>query len=738
MFAPDAPERKLRSAALQKLREDANARDRAAWAKIVDRASWEGYRDEELALLRKSLGRFPGRPKTIEVMTTKTIMGDGFRVENLVYESRPGLVVTANLYVPARATKAMPGIVIIHSHHNPKTQGELQDMGMTWARAGCLVLVPDQLGHGERRQHPFADAKSYPTPFKVGRQDYYFRYNLGLQLQLIGDSLMGWMVHDLMCGIDVLLQRPGIDKGRIIVLGSVAGGGDPAAVLAALDPRVSAVVPFNFGGAQPETKYPLPPDAERTFNYMGGGSWESTRNLRLSACDGFLPWLIVAAAAPRPLIYAHEFAWDEEHDPVWRRFQKIYSFYDARDKLAAMHGRGSVSGKPPDATHCNNIGTVHRTDIHPLFKKWFGIDAVEYQKRLPAEELLCLTAAAKDRFKPRLAHQLINQEADHMAFLRRDGLRPVQTVLQKLLSWHQGIQVPRGPITETVTEGNGIKHRYRTLVIRHADEPRVAVPLLWLQPAKANGKTPVVVAVAQAGKAGFLKHRADVIVQLLYSGVAVCLPDLRGTGEMRPRDAGRGRTGSDTAYSATELMHGKTLLGRQVQELLLVMEALRDQGAGPIALWGDSFAPVNTPDAKLAVPYDADGPQPKLGEPMGGLVVLLTALYAPKDAVRAVHIHGCLVRYRSALASPFIHVPHDAFVPGMAAVTDVGEIAMAIGQPVGIEAAIDAQNRRAGPKELAADFASDRLTLRDAPATPDVLAAWFVAKLQQSKRGASR
>ncbi len=88
----------------------------------------------------------------------------------------------------------MPGIVIIHSHHNPKTQGELQDMGMTWARAGCLVLVPDQLGHGERRQHPFVDAKSYPKPFKVGRQDYYFRYNLGVQLQLIGDSLMGWMV----------------------------------------------------------------------------------------------------------------------------------------------------------------------------------------------------------------------------------------------------------------------------------------------------------------------------------------------------------------------------------------------------------------------------------------------------------------------------------------------------------------------------------------------------------------
>jgi len=34
----------------------------------------------------------------------------------------------------------MPGIVLAHSHHNPKWEGELQDMGMTWARAGTAVL----------------------------------------------------------------------------------------------------------------------------------------------------------------------------------------------------------------------------------------------------------------------------------------------------------------------------------------------------------------------------------------------------------------------------------------------------------------------------------------------------------------------------------------------------------------------------------------------------------------------
>ena len=31
-----------------------------------------------------------------------------------------------------------------------------------------LVIVLDSLGHGERRAHPFVDAKSYPGTFRAG------------------------------------------------------------------------------------------------------------------------------------------------------------------------------------------------------------------------------------------------------------------------------------------------------------------------------------------------------------------------------------------------------------------------------------------------------------------------------------------------------------------------------------------------------------------------------------------
>ena len=63
-----------------------------------------------------------------------------------------------------------------------------------WARLGCMVLVMDQLGHGERRQHPFRTAADYSHKFAPGRQDYYFRYNTSIQLHVVGESLIGWMV----------------------------------------------------------------------------------------------------------------------------------------------------------------------------------------------------------------------------------------------------------------------------------------------------------------------------------------------------------------------------------------------------------------------------------------------------------------------------------------------------------------------------------------------------------------
>src|SRR5262245_37563177 len=416
VFTADDPRTKNLSRMLsdeaRRRMQEANLRESQTFAAITTREPWEAYRDARIKALRESLGTFPDVPKDMRVVVTRKLDGDAYRIENLVYETRPGLWATANLYLPTKPVAKMPGIIISHSHHTPKTHGELQDMGMTLARSGCAVLVPDHLGHGERRQHAFRTEKDYPKPFRPSRQDFYFRYNSALQLSVVGESLMGWMVWDLMRGVDVLLKQPTIDKDRIILLGAVAGGGDPAGVTAALDPRIACVVPFNFSGWQPESN--APPDPDREFAWFGEGYWETTRGLRGGAAGGFAHYVIVGSIAPRRLIYAHEFKWDPKIDPAWPRLQKIYGFYDAKDRLAFAHGAGSVRGAAgPDNTHCTHIGAVHRKMIYPALKVWFDMPIPEeYSKRRPSEELVCWTDEATAKLKPKKLHEVLGSLAD--------------------------------------------------------------------------------------------------------------------------------------------------------------------------------------------------------------------------------------------------------------------------------------------------------------------------------------
>jgi hypothetical protein len=203
VFPKDDPRAKdlprMMQADAKRRMQEANLRESKAFAAVTTRAQWEEYRDVRIQKLKESLGAWPAPPKEMRLKVTRELDGDGFVIRNIVYETRPGLWVSANLYLPKAnpdrkggGGQKMPGILISHSHHTPKTHGELQDMGMTWARSGVAVLVPDHLGHGERRQHDFVTEKDYDKPFRVSRQDYYFRFNSNLQLSAAGESLIGW------------------------------------------------------------------------------------------------------------------------------------------------------------------------------------------------------------------------------------------------------------------------------------------------------------------------------------------------------------------------------------------------------------------------------------------------------------------------------------------------------------------------------------------------------------------
>ena len=80
---------------------EVNSRSSAAWNRIEDLAEWQRFRDARLDRLRASLGPFPAPPERLATRVTGSSRGDGFRIENTLYESRPGLWVTGTVYAPS-------------------------------------------------------------------------------------------------------------------------------------------------------------------------------------------------------------------------------------------------------------------------------------------------------------------------------------------------------------------------------------------------------------------------------------------------------------------------------------------------------------------------------------------------------------------------------------------------------------------------------------------------------------
>jgi hypothetical protein len=335
-----------------------------------------------------------------------------------------------------------------------------------------------------------------------------------------------------------------------------------------------------------------------------------------------------------------------------------------------------------------------RKRIYPVLKRWFNmpVPTAEYHEPLPEAALMCMTPAVAAERHP--------QPASAVALRAMNQLSgDLRTELRRKLGDIEPLQTPSATLLWNRT-ASGIA--VEALAIQ--SEPGITLPVYVLKRADAvASRMPAVVGIAHAGKAQFVSQRGNELMTLLRSGATVCLPDVRGTGELAATSS-RGPGAMDLV--ATELMLGETLPGAELRDLRTVVRYLTsrpDVDPRRIAVWGDSFAETNGSEFQFDQ-SEMQEPGPiaqQRAEPLGPLLALLAGLY--EDRVAAVVARGGLVSFRSVLEDRFAHVPQDVIVPGILKVADIPEILEALKhRPVLVDRVVDGRNRPGAPRRKGA------------------------------------
>ena len=158
---------------------------------------------------------------------------DGYRVEKIIYESQPGLVITANLYIPDGSGR-FPGVLFQMGHSlNGKAAEPYQKCCQGLARLGYVVLAFDPMGQGERTYYPRPNG----TLTRLDSADEEHTLP-GRQLLLAGLTSTQLQTWDAVRSLDVLAGHPSVDPRRLASTGT-SGGGTLTMMLGAVDDRLA-------------------------------------------------------------------------------------------------------------------------------------------------------------------------------------------------------------------------------------------------------------------------------------------------------------------------------------------------------------------------------------------------------------------------------------------------------------------------------------------------------------------
>jgi dienelactone hydrolase len=462
LVAQQAPEKQPKDALLQWMDEIAQKqlqKRENAIAEIHSVGAAEQRKQVVREKMLEILGGLPRYQGPLNARITGQIHSDGYTIEKLIYESLPGVLVTANLYRPNQAGR-YPA-VLLQSGHTQEGKAEPQKLAANLALKGFVALAFDPVGQGEREETYDPLLKAPAAGWSVNEH-----IQAGEQSMLVGESVARYFIWDAKRSLDYLVSRPDVDATRLGAAGC-SGGGALTTFIGALDSRVKAVIPACF-----PTSYRLlfagpDPDSEMSWPHFIAAGLDTADFVELSAPT---PWLLQATE--------HDYFTPPGVKLVYEEARRWYRLYGAEEKVGFFVGPGS-HGSPVES----------REAVYQWMIRWLKDGRGDFHEQpvplyVNHDLLVTPTGRVHDEPGSRRLYQLILD--DLKAKRKPETTSQLQTELRRL-----NIPTDRSaPVVQVLDEQQ--EKDFKRQHIRYESEPGIEIEGQLYLPLSPGRKTAVL------------------------------------------------------------------------------------------------------------------------------------------------------------------------------------------------------------------------------------------------------
>jgi dienelactone hydrolase len=521
---------------------------RRAIAAIKTPADVERRQRELRAFFLASLGDLPERTP-LNPLVVGTLKRDGYRIEKVIFESRPRHHVTSNLYVP-EGDGPVPGVLVPCGHgDNGKAYESYQRICILLAKNGIATLCYDPIGQGERLQLLDSAGK----PVIRGTTEHTMA---GIGALLIGRQLASYRIWDGFRALDYLASRPEIDPHRLGCTGN-SGGGTMTAYLMALDDRISVAAPSCYITS-----------LERLFDTIG--PQDAEQNITGQVAAGMEHADFVTMRAPRPTLLS----------VGTRDFFDIRGSWDTFREVKLIYGRLGFG---------ENVDLFESDEEHGFTKprrvsvaRWMSRWLLKREERLDEPNFPIATDAELQC--TRTGQVLTDLKGVSVFDLNRGRERDLRKEREKArtglstLAFRAAVRKQIGLANWKAKQVPLEAERSSTkTTLRFEVEPGITISGVEVQGSKDDRALTLVIVGAD--------RKEELTKEAIAKGVGgthrrIVLLDPRGLDSTTSRPPQQGRRspfGPDWREAFLSLSIDRPLLGQRASELLDILETLNDE-----------------------------------------------------------------------------------------------------------------------------------------------------------------